>query len=184
MSVEHEQVIIKHTKQWLEQVIIALNFCPFAKKEWLNNTIYYHVSQESKLKKALVELIQQCHYLQEHPELETSLIIYPQDFKDFNRYLELFDYANELLVEQGFEGIFQLASFHPDYCFADSDFDDAANFTNRSPYATIHIIREASLEKVLALYKNPEQIPDNNIALARAKGSEFFAHLLTAIKQT
>ena len=124
---------IEQTKQWLEQVIIGLNFCPFAKKEFVNQTIHYHASDKAQLKPALVEFLAQCHFLSDNPEIETSLLIYNQGFRDFNRFLDLVDDSNELIVEHGFEGIFQLATFHPEYCFADAEYDDAGNFTNRSP---------------------------------------------------
>ena len=125
---------IEQTKQWLEQVIIGLNFCPFAKKEFVNQTIHYHASDKAQLKPALVEFLAQCHFLSDNPEIETSLLIYNQGFRDFNRFLDLVDDSNELIVEHGFEGIFQLATFHPEYCFADAEYDDAGNFTNRSPF--------------------------------------------------
>jgi hypothetical protein len=174
-------VEVLQTKQWLEEIIVGLNFCPFAKKELVNDSIYYHLSALNKVKKAIVELIQQCHYLQNSPDLETSLIVYQSGFRHFERYLELVDVANEMLVLSGFEGVFQLASFHPEYVFDNDDFDDAANFTNRSPYPTIHIIREDSLAKVLSVYKNPEQIPVNNVELARKKGTQFFEEALKRI---
>lgn len=174
---------IEQTKQWLEQVIIGLNFCPFAKKEFVNQTIFYHVSEKESIKSALVELLTQLEYLSSNPEAETSLLIYQQGFRDFNRFLDLVDYANELIVEFGFEGTYQIANFHPEYCFADTDYDDAGNFTNRSPYPTLHLIREASMEKVLSVYKNPEQIPDNNIALAHDKGANYFQEILANIKK-
>ncbi|NQZ81904.1 MAG: DUF1415 domain-containing protein [Colwellia sp.] len=174
---------VLQTQQWLEEIIVGLNFCPFAKKELVNDSIYYHLSKLNKIKTALVELIDQCKYLHENPELETSLVIYPTGFRHFERYLELVEHANELLISSGYEGIFQLASFHPEYVFAGDDFDDAANFTNRSPYPTIHIIREDSLAKVLSVYKNPEQIPVNNIELAREKGVQFFEQVLNRIHE-
>ena len=179
MSTENE---ITQTKQWLAQVIIGLNFCPFAKKEFVNQTIHYHVSEQAQLKSALVEFLAQCQYLHNAPEIETSLVIYSQGFRDFNRFLDLVDHANDILVEYAFEGIFQIATFHPEYCFADADYDDAGNFTNRSPYPTLHLIREDSMEKVLKVYKNPETIPENNIALAEAKGADYFKSLLRKIK--
>jgi hypothetical protein len=128
---------IEQTKQWLEQVIIGLNFCPFAKKEFVNQTIHYHASDKAQLKPALVEFLAQCHFLSDNPEIETSLLIYNQGFRDFNRFLDLVDDSNELIVEHGFEGIFQIATFHPEYCFADAEYDDAGNFTNRSPYCML-----------------------------------------------
>lgn len=178
MSVEVEQ-----TKQWLDEVIIGLNFCPFAKKEFVNNTIHYQLSVESQLKSALVELAGQLEYLQSHPQIETTLVVYQQGFRDFNRFLDLVDCANDMVVEYGFEGIFQIANFHPEYCFADEDYDDASNFTNRSPYPTLHLIREESMERVLKVYKDPQLIPENNIALAREKGGDYFKTLLTKIKK-
>lgn len=175
--------VVLATKQWLEQIIIGLNFCPFAKKEFVNNTICYYQSSQSQVKTALYEVIEQCVYLQEHPEVETSLIIYGDGFRRFSRYLDLVDYANDLLLNSGFEGVFQLASMHPEYCFEGEDVDDASNYTNRSPFPIIHIIREASMAKVLSVYSNPETIPENNMALAHKKGALFFQQCLADIHQ-
>ena len=86
--------------------------------------------------------------------------------------------ANDLMFEQGYEGVYQLASFHPDYCFADSEADDPANYTNRSPYPMLHLIREQSIEKALALYKKPESIPETNVQLARELGLKKMQSLL------
>jgi len=172
---------INAIKQWLEEVIIGLNFCPFAKKEFVNNTIYYHSSNANQVKVALLEFIEQCQYLQAHDEIETTLIIYNEGFRNFDRYLDLVDYANDLLVDSGFEGVFQLASMHPEYCFDGDDYDDSSNFTNRSPFPLIHIIREASMARVLSVYNEPEKIPENNIALANKKGTYFFQEILKRI---
>ncbi|SEL46826.1 hypothetical protein SAMN05216262_11197 [Colwellia chukchiensis] len=173
---------ITETKLWLEQVIIELNFCPFAKKEFVNQTIHYHVSAAEQLKPALVELLSQCHYLHQHPNIETSLLIYGQGFRDFNRFLDFVDAANALIDTEGYAGVFQIATFHPDYCFADANYDDASNYTNRAPYPTLHLLREQSLTRVLKVYKNPETIPETNIALANEKGAEYFKALLKNIK--
>ena len=176
-----ESKIITATKIWIKEIIIDLNFCPFAKKEFVNNTIRYHLSNESQVKTALVELIEQCQYLQQHDEIETTLIVYSDGFRGFERYLDLVDYGNDLLEKSGFEGVFQLASMHPEYCFDGQDFDDASNFTNRSPFPMLHIIREASMSRVLAVHKNADEIPDNNIELANAKGANFFKSVLERI---
>ena len=190
MSKENQQSVnlkasaeIDATKQWLDEIIIGLNFCPFAKKEFVNNTICYHQSEAEQIKPALKEFVEQCHYLQQNDDIETTLLIYSEGFRSFERYLDLVDYANDLLIESGFEGVFQLASMHPEYCFADDDFDAASNFTNRSPYPMIHIIREASMAKVLKVYKNPAQIPEDNMALAEHKGSNYFQDILKGIHQ-
>jgi len=182
-EVQKTSAEVDATKQWLEEIIIGLNFCPFAKKEFVNNTICYHQSEAEQIKPALKELVEQCHYLKKHDDIETTLLIYSEGFRSFERYLDLVDYANDLLIDSGFEGIFQLATMHPEYCFADDDFDAASNFTNRSPYPMIHIIREASMAKVLKVYKNPEQIPEDNIALAEHKGSNYFQDILKGIHQ-
>ena len=169
------------TKDWLNEIVIGLNICPFAKKEFVNNTIHYHLSETEQVKTALHEFIEQCRYLQSHDELETTLIIYGDGFRGFDRYLDLVDYANDLLVESGFEGIFQIASMHPEYCFDGEDYDDASNFTNRSPYPIIHIIRETSMSRVLSVYNEPEKIPENNIKLTQEKGTNYFQEVLTRI---
>ena len=178
---DKESNVVAATKHWLAEIIIGLNFCPFAKKEFVNNTIHYHLSENEQVKTALHEFIEQCQYLQDHDELETTLIIYEQGFRRFERYLDLVDYANDLLVDSGFEGVFQLASMHPEYCFDGEDFDDASNYTNRSPYPLIHIIREASMAKVLSVYSQPDKIPENNITLAKQKGSTYFKDILKFI---
>jgi len=182
-QINEDSAEVDATKQWIKDIIIGLNFCPFAKKEFVNNTICYHKSIAEQVKPALKELLEQCHYLQKNDDVETSLIIYAEGFRRFDRYLDLVDYANDLLIDSGFEGIFQLATMHPEYCFADDDFDDAGNFTNRSPYPMLHIIREASMAKVLAVYKEPEKIPEQNVALAQQKGSHYFQDALTRIHQ-
>jgi hypothetical protein len=174
---------IKATKQWIDEVIIGLNFCPFAKKEFTNNTIFYHSTDTEQLKSALIILLEQCTYLNDTTEVETSLIIFSEGFRRFERYLDLVDAANVLLIDHGFEGIFQLATMHPEYCFADECFDSASNFTNRSPYPMLHIIRETSMERVLSVYKQPEKIPENNVALAKKYGFEYFEEILARIHQ-
>jgi hypothetical protein len=148
----------------------------------VNNTIHYHVSPHNQTKLALEELVEQCRHMQQNDAIETALIIYPQAFVRFETYLDLIAYGEDLLEASGFEGIFQLASFHPNYCFEGEDIDDASNYTNRSPYPMIHIIREESMARVLNVYNEPEKIPDNNIELARAKGKDFFTGVLSGIK--
>lgn len=173
---------IKKTQAWLSDIIIDLNLCPFAKKEFVNDSIHYYVSNDESFDKALETLIHQCEFLMNNASIETALIIFDLGFNHFEQYLDLLDFSNQLIEESGYEGIFQIASFHPDYCFEGEDINDAANFTNRSPYPMLHILREDSLEKVLTTYKNPEKIPEQNIELAREKGAEFFTAKLAEYK--
>ncbi|NMP31460.1 DUF1415 domain-containing protein [Thalassotalea sp. M1531] len=172
---------VEKTKRWLEEIVIGLNFCPFAKKEFVNNTIHYHASKHGMIEQALHELAEQMQFLIEHPEIETSLVVYATGFRDFGRYLDLVDYANDLLVSLELEGEIQIASFHPDYIFEGESEQSPSNYTNRSPFPTIHLIREPSMEKVLAVYKNPEQIPQDNIELAHEKGVKFFKQFLASV---
>ena len=113
-----------------------------------------------------------------HPEVQTSLLIYPYGLESFDAYLDFLAIAEELLQVQAYEGIFQLASFHPQYCFDGALLDDPANYTNRSPYPMLHLLRESSLEKALANYPEPEKIPQHNIALTRQLGLATLEKLL------
>ncbi len=164
-----DELIISHTREWVSSVVIGDNFCPFARKEMVNNSIRYVVCSPV-LEDTLLKLISECKNLDDVPETETTLLIYPEGFDEFETFLELVSLADNLMADQGYEGIYQLASFHPDYCFADSSKDDPANYTNRSPYPTLHLIREESIERVLQDVQNPEKIPERNVRYARDKG--------------
>ncbi|NVJ65824.1 MAG: DUF1415 domain-containing protein [Gammaproteobacteria bacterium] len=169
---------VKATQYWLEQTVIGFNFCPFAKKEFVRNTIDYQISKTSKIEAALYELLDLLAKLDKQREIETALLIYETGFAKFDDYLELLDVANQLLYKEGYEGIYQIASFHPNYVFDGVEEDDASNYTNRSPYPILHILREASLEKVLANIDDPEAIPERNIQLAQEKGVSVFEKIL------
>jgi hypothetical protein len=162
--------IIDHCQQWVLQVIVGLNFCPFAKSVVVNDSVCYQVVNEREMAACLMALSDEMKRLITNDTVETTLMIFPIGFESFEGYLDLVDIANALLIDEGHEGTFQLASFHPDYCFDGQPYDDAANYTNRSPYPILHIIREESLEKALASVLNPEDIPNRNIELAREKG--------------
>lgn len=178
----NDQQIINQCQQWLESIIIGLNFCPFAKKEFVHNTIAYPILKNVGVEEALHGVIEQCVYLDNHKSVETTLIIFSENFQFFDDYLELVDLAGSLLIEQGYEGIYQIASFHPDYYFDGVDESDASNFTNRSPYPIIHLIREESLAKAVRSHPDPEGIPDKNIAMAKQKGRQYFIDFLQSIK--
>lgn len=166
------QQITQQTAQWLEKVVIGFNFCPFAKREVLRNSIRYVVSENAGVEACLEELLEEFKHLDNNKSVETTLIIYPNLFGNFDEYLDFVDLCQALLEEYDYEGVYQVASFHPDYCFAQTKMDDASNFTNRSPYPMVHLLREESLERVLEHYENPENIPDTNIKTARMQGFE------------
>lgn len=165
-----KETIINHTKIWLNSFIIKHNICPFAKRVFDNDSIYYHVVPNDALQEQLQLLIETCEKLDSDEAIETSLIIYPKGLESFDDYLDFLELANALMHKQGYEGIYQLASFHPDYCFEGVDADDASHYTNRSPYPMLHVIREDSLEKALKHYPNPENIPIRNVEYLREMG--------------
>ncbi|OKY27801.1 MULTISPECIES: DUF1415 domain-containing protein [Thalassotalea] len=174
---------VKATRLWLEKIVVALNFCPFAKKELINETIEYHVCESRRFTPALEAFILQVEKLVKLPEVETTLVIFNQGFNDFEDFLALVDYANDLLNDCGYEGIFQIATFHPDYTFEGEEPSNASHYTNRSPLPILHILREASMEKALKSYKQPELIPEENITLANNKGTQYFKAVLDDILQ-
>lgn len=174
--------IIAQTKSWVKDIVIGLNFCPFANKEFINETIRYVVDDSDDFEINLTTFLTELHFL-DKSEFETSLLIFPESYSDFQDYLDLVDTANDILLEFGYEGVYQIASFHPEYRFEHTKKEDAANYTNRSPYPMLHIIREASLEKAISSYENVDKIPENNEKLAREKGIKYFETILQNIKK-
>lgn len=167
-----EKSIIDHTAKWLKQVVIKNNFCPFAAAEVARQAVRYRVLKQATEELALEALSAEWALLDEQEDIATSLVIFPDAFSDFLPYLDFLAIAEAALRQQDYEGIYQLASFHPDYRFAGSTDEDAANYTNRSPYPMIHILREDQLEKALSTFPHPERIPLRNIDLARKLGLE------------
>jgi len=168
------QKIEQDVQQWLEDVVIGLNLCPFAAKPHRNKQIKIFVSEATTEEVLLEDILQELMNLDSKTaeELETTLVAIPnmlQDFMDYNFFL---DWVDALIKQQEWEGIYQIATFHPDYCFGGAEPEDDENLTNRSPYPVLHLIREESMEKVLKHYPNPEAIPDTNIARVEALTTE------------
>jgi uncharacterized protein len=170
--------MISATKKWLDSFIIDHEICPFAKQERDSNRIRFIEDKSLTISGALEHLIIECELLDKDKEVETTLFILEKICQDFEDFLDFLETANQLLIKQGYEGIYQLASFHPDYCFANEVKDDPANYTNRSPYPMLHIIREESLEKALNNYPSPELIPERNINYCREMGSRKLQKIL------
>jgi len=170
--------MISETQQWVKKVIVKYNICPFARKEVERGTIRYVIAEGSNKSAVLQSLLQECQFLDSHSAIETTLFIMPVCFEEFYDFLELVDLANELLAEEEYEGIYQLANFHPDYCFAGEPHNEPSNYTNRSPYPTLHIIRESSMELAIEQHPDVDAIPMRNIEFATKKGNAFFADLL------
>lgn len=166
--------IINITKSWIEKIVIGLNFCPFAAQPFKSNSIHYEVVVESNLNMVLGEFSKVCTQLNDDESIETSLIILPEHFDDFEQYLDLVDLCEQLLIMEDLNGIFQVASFHPQYLFAGSEESDPSNYTNRSPFPMIHILREDSLTTAIDKHIDVDSIPENNIKNARNLGLAFF----------
>ncbi|MCA0937095.1 DUF1415 family protein [Vibrio alginolyticus] len=166
--------IAQQVDQWLNDVVIGLNLCPFAAKPQRNKQIKILVSEASE-EEALLEdiLLQLIELNNTAPEtLETTLVVVPNMLNDFWDYNLFIDWVEGLIKQQDWEGIFQVATFHPNYCFGGAEPEDDENLTNRSPYPVFHLIREESMEKVLKHYPDPESIPDTNIARVSALSEE------------
>lgn len=162
---ENHTIVEQRVRQWLEQVVIGLNLCPFASKPYQAQQIRFSISSSQTEEKLLMELITELELLASKPdsEIETTLLIAPNMLIKFEEYNQFLNHVDALIEQMNYQGIFQVASFHPDYQFAGTLPEDAENLTNRAPYPTLHLIREASLERVLKHYPNPETIPDTNI---------------------
>lgn len=160
--------VIAHTKRWISGVVIDCNFCPFAAREMRLDTIHYEVDTGTDRQRFPQAFLEECRRLDRHPENETTLLIFPNGLESFDDYLDLLAEAESLLVKHNYEGIYQVASFHPLYCFADCEPDDAANYTNRSIYPMLHLLREDTVEKALLRHPNPA---GDNIRFSRAQGS-------------
>jgi hypothetical protein len=165
-----EQIIIDQTKKWISDVIIGCNFCPFAARVVKQQVIHYRVELSAAMEDCLDAFLEEIARLDVDSGIETSFLIFPESFPMFDDYLDLVSLAEKLLVDNGYEGIYQVASFHPSYLFAGSQEEDAANYTNRSPYPMLHLLREASIDKALEKFRSPESIPQTNIDFARKKG--------------
>lgn len=175
---------IAATRLWLERAVIGLNLCPFAKAVLVKGQVRFVLSQARSSEELLEELSSELVLLeQSDPEkIDTTLLIHPWvlgDFLDFNDFLDL---ADEAVAALDLDGEIQIASFHPDYQFAGTDFDDVGNCTNRSPYPTLHLLREASVERAVAAFPDPEVIVERNLETLERLGVEGFMSLLGTAK--
>jgi len=170
------------TRAWVETFVVARNVCPFAGREVARDTIRYVAVDAGDWEGALHRLVAECERLDESPEVETTLLVLTPGLEAFDDYLDFLAVAEALLDDQGYEGTYQLASFHPDYCFEGVEEEDPANFTNRSPYPMLHLLREAGLERALEHYPDPEAIPERNVAAMRELGGEALAAALAALR--
>ena len=162
--------VIARTVRWLERAVIGLNLCPFAKAVHVKSQIRYVVSAATNADGLLQDLRRELTHLAEEPaeRTDTTLVIHPHALAAFPDYNDFLGDADALLEELELDGVLQIASFHPDYCFSDSPSDDPANLTNRSPYPMLHLLREASVSRAVETVPDPAKIYERNIETLRA----------------
>ena len=175
----HDQVITD-TRDWVVKAVIGLNLCPFAKAVVAKGQVRIVVSDATTERALLQQLGEEMALLRDTPAeaIDTTLLVHPQVLRDFLDYNDFLDQADALVQALGLEGVLQVASFHPDYRFADSDPDDIENHSNRSPFPTLHLLREDSVERAVAAYPEPDAIIERNIATMRELGADGFRELL------
>jgi hypothetical protein len=157
------EAIANVVRRWVEDVVVALNLCTFAGRELLRNRVRFVVTDAATEEQLLAPLETELVLLNDDAAIETTLLIHPEVLQDVLDYNQFLDSAERLLVQSELEGIYQIASFHPDYQFAGTAAGDVEIFTNRSPYPLLHILRKASRALRIAAYPETEQIPARNI---------------------
>lgn len=182
-------LIIEATRRWVESVVIRHGLCPFASRVLVNNSLRFAVSNATTNEALVNDLIEELLRLNHHSrdELETTLLIHPYVLTDFQDYNDFLDVVDSILDEAGLHGVLQVASFHPDYQFADSEQDDAANYSNRSPFPMLHLLREASIDEAVrdwtAKGHRMEDIPLTNVETLRRMGTHLLEQQLLACKE-
>ncbi|MCB0570901.1 MAG: DUF1415 domain-containing protein [Phaeodactylibacter sp.] len=181
-----EAVAVTETRRWVEHFVVGLNLCPFARNPFRSGRIKYVLYEGEDIVELARQLITEAHWLSQQPagEVETTLLIHPRALPDFYDYLDFMEEAELLIRENGLEGIVQVASFHPDYQFAGTEPDAPENYTNRSPYPMLHLLREEILEQALEHYDNPELIPEQNIEKMNELGHEGIQKLWRKVRGT
>jgi hypothetical protein len=168
------------TRRWLERAVIGLNLCPFAKSVYARQQVRFVLSDATTRSALLAQLGEELLLLRDTPaaQIDTTLLIHPQVLGDFLEYNDFLDDADALVETLELDGVLQVASFHPDYQFADSQADAVENFTNRAPYPTLHLLREDSVSRAVEAFPDPDAIAGRNIATLRRLGVDGWRALL------
>ena len=182
MTEPDNAAVIAQTRAWVDRAVIGLNLCPFAKAPQIKGLVRYVVSHATDPAALLADLIAELERLAESPaeKLETTLLIHPQVLTDFADYNDFIEVAEDTVAELDLEGVLQVASFHPQYQFADTASDDVGNATNRSPFPTLHLIREDSIDRAVQAFPEADLIYQTNIATLERLGAEGWAELRRA----
>jgi hypothetical protein len=177
--------VIDAVKLWLERAVIGLNLCPFAKAVQVRDQIRYVVSEAREPAQLAEELMRELKHLHacDPAQTDTTLLIHPWVLTDFFEYNEFLDVADEVVAGLGLEGEIQVASFHPDYRFADTRPGDIENYTNRSPFPILHLLRESSIEKAVAAFPDAKTIYQRNIDTLQKLGIEGWKRLFAQVEE-
>ena len=164
----------------MESFVVDMNLCPYAKRELIKNRVRFALTAAETKEELLIALQTELELLHGDSAIETTLLIHAKVLQVFDDYNQFLNHADKLLQQMGFEGVYQIASFHPHYQFGGTYPDDAENYTNRSPYPMLHIIREDSIAQAIADSPNAEQIPVRNIELMNQLGQDKLQALMQA----
>jgi hypothetical protein len=177
-----DEEVLAQTRRWLEQAVIGLNLCPFAKSVYVKDQVRLVVSHAKHLDAFLDDLDRELELLKTTPaeEVDTTLLIHPTLFPEFLVFNEFLDVADSVLTDHELEGVVQIAPFHPDFVFEGEDEADMSHFTNRAPFPTLHLIREDSLERAIESFGDTDVIYERNMDVLRKLGHEGWRHLMTA----
>ncbi len=158
---------------WIQETILGLPLCPFAAPVWRRDLVRVHLSEAATPEAALFEALHQAQELLQTPaeELSTTLVAFPHALQDFSDFLEAAATLEDLLIEAGAEGVLQVATFHPDYCFEGCAPKDLSNYTNKAPCPVLHLLREDEVSQAITSHPDPEGIPDHNINKLEKMGS-------------
>lgn len=180
LPTQDEPTELAATRRWLERAVIGLNLCPFAKAVYVKRQVRFALSDAELEDDLLEELAEELLRLRDTPaeEIDTTLLVHPRVLTDFLVYNDFLDRVDALVEALDLDGVLQVASFHPDYRFADTEADDPGNCTNRAPYPTLHLIREASLDRAVEAYPDPDAIVQRNLATMAELGADGFRDLL------
>ncbi|MBI2808220.1 MAG: DUF1415 domain-containing protein [Planctomycetes bacterium] len=179
----NQQPVIEATRQWIASVVIGLNLCPFAQRVFDAGLIRYVVSDARDELTLLDDLARELKALNDSSDVETTLLIHPYVLASFLDYNDFLANAEQMVADLDLDGVIQIASFHPDYQFADTAADAVENYTNRSPYPMLHLLREASIDAVADDEEKLLEIPRRNIETLRALGKEKVLAMLAAIRK-
>ncbi|MFT3763318.1 MAG: DUF1415 domain-containing protein [Pseudoxanthomonas sp.] len=173
------EAVLAATRLWLERAVIGLNLCPFAKAVYAKRQVRFVFSDATTTEALLEQLAEELVLLRDTPpeRVDTTLIVHPLVLEDFLDYNDFLDSADAAVAALDLEGVLQVASFHPQYRFAGSDADDIENYTNRSPYPTLHLLREESIDRAVEAFPDPDAIVERNVETLRRLGHQGWREL-------